>query len=537
MLVVHNTAGSGDRIGAIEAKPFRNFAFGSLLAFADAVYERLFQHKLLDCSCLALPSGASFYDRAALHGISSDEKFDSVMCHVVMDHGAVLTDDFVAELSEKFLKPGGRLLNPVKSIAKDEVARVSRFGLETESAPCVVKKNDNFNLPETVLRMFSQSELDAWRARTSSDEQSRFVVHKLLRYFASEESGMHQLERWVVVFGDLTVNHRCSDEFYVKNATSLSYHVRDERRMKDDLAQFSRTGYNWKGRSIDCAYDNDAAAWDARYAVLEHFREAFRFDYAELDVMQPSKNEFVVIDVNQTPGPPYRNVYLREVAVRVLAEGLGITRKTPQADVEGAKPHVLARQELPREVKALEEELARNPANESVYFYLGEAHREQGEFESALAAYKQRAALEKGSKEERFLAQLEVGRISIRLEAGEAVVLSELLGAYMLGSLRAEPLYELACYFRTRKNYAMATLFAKAGVRASLPEGEAGVDRSVYAWRMLDELGVAAYFAKDARRAVSAWETILTRVHEGLTIPAEDLKRIQENVELARVGS
>jgi len=235
-----------------------------------------------------------------------------------------VADDFFSTLRADFLKTDGILLNPVKTITKTEVARASQFELETQTAPCVIKKNDNYNRPETVFEIHTQAELDAWRERTTPEEQSRYVMHKLLGYFGTEQSRMHQLERWIVLFDDLTVNHRASDEFYIKSKTSLSYYVRDERRMSADLGRLATSGHEWKGRTIDCAYEHDPEAWDARVAVLKAFRSAFRFDYAELDVMRPSKHEFVVIDVNQTPGPSSKNVHFRELAVRGLADGLGI---------------------------------------------------------------------------------------------------------------------------------------------------------------------------------------------------------------------
>jgi len=116
--------------------------------------------------------------------------------------------------------------------------------------------------------------------------------------------------------------------------------------MADDLRRLADSGYDWKGRSIDCAYNRDPDAWDARYATLKACRDAFGFDYAELDVIQPSKNEFVVIDVNHTPGPSYQNVFFRELGTRVLAEGLGMrldrgalgTGADASHDSEGATP-------------------------------------------------------------------------------------------------------------------------------------------------------------------------------------------------------
>jgi hypothetical protein len=127
------------------------------------------------------------------------------------------------------------------------------------------------------------------------------------------------------------------------------------------------------------------------------------------------------------------------------------------------------------------------------------------------------------------MAQLEAGRISIRLEAAEAVVLGELLAAYNLRPTRAEPLYELARYYRLRKGYAMATLFAKAGVETPRPPDRLSVAEDVYTWRALDELAVASSWIGDMATAKEACETLLARVQGGLSIPADELSRIEKN--------
>jgi hypothetical protein len=323
MLVVHNLVGAGDRVRTIDLRPFRKYAFGGLLGYADDAAKRANRPLPLTSECLALPGDIAVYDAARLEGLAVDHKYDSVMCHLVLDHGGVLADDFLSALRADFLKPGGLLLNPVKSITKTDVARASRFELETETAPCVIKKNDNYNKPETVFQLHTAAELANWRAE-HGDEQERFVMHKLLRYYGIDDSQLYQLERWVVWFDDLTINCRYSDEFYIKRATSLSFYARDERRLSRDLERLTEGGQGWKGRSLDCAYVHDPEGWDARYATLKNFREAFGFDYAELDVIQPAKGEFVVIDVNNTPGPSHQNVHWRELAVRVLAEKLGL---------------------------------------------------------------------------------------------------------------------------------------------------------------------------------------------------------------------
>ncbi len=133
---------------------------------------------------------------------------------------------------------------------------------------------------------------------------------------------------------------------------------------------------------------------------------------------------------------------------------------------QGAKSHAVTQEEkISARREVLEDELARKPDDARSQFYLGQSYRDAGHLETALAAYKKRAAMDKGWDEERFVAQLEAGRVSVKLAKPEAVVLGELLAAYNLSSQRAEPLFELARYYRLRKGYPMAALFAKAGVQ------------------------------------------------------------------------
>jgi tetratricopeptide (TPR) repeat protein len=198
---------------------------------------------------------------------------------------------------------------------------------------------------------------------------------------------------------------------------------------------------------------------------------------------------------------------------------------------QGAKSHGLTQeQKFLRDAKLLEEELARNPDDARSQFYLGQSYRDAGFFEQAIAAYKQRAAMENAWDEERFMAQLEAGRISVALEKPEAVVLAELLAAYNLRPTRAEPLYELARYYRARKGYAMATLFAKAGLQTERPNDRLFVVESVYTWRLLDELGVATYWVGDFATSKRCCEAVLERVERGLAVPNAELQRIRENL-------
>jgi hypothetical protein len=95
---------------------------------------------------------------------------------------------------------------------------------------------------------------------------------------------------------------------------------------------------------------------------------------------------------------------------------------------------------------------------------------------------------------------------------------------------RAEPVYELAHYFRGRKAYGKAFLFATAGVQIPRPKDSLFVAQDVYDWRLLDELAVAAYWVGDYTACRAACQLILERHEQGVDLSEEDLRRVRENL-------
>jgi len=218
----------------------------------------------------------------------------------------------------------------------------------------------------------------------------------------------------------------------------------------------------------------------------------------------------------------------------------GPKRRTLRKDVwivfhvgEGAKSHGLTQeQKYLRDAKLLEEDLAKNPDNARSQFYLAQSYRDAGHREKAYAAYKKRVPMT-GWVEETFVAQLEVGRMALVLDEPEEVVVREYLDAFNLRPTRVEPLHDLARYFRLKGQYGKAYVFARTGVEVQRPDDQLFVAQQVYDWRMLDELGVAAYWVGDYASAKEAGETILARVELGMAIPSDDLQRIRDNLAFA----
>lgn len=200
---------------------------------------------------------------------------------------------------------------------------------------------------------------------------------------------------------------------------------------------------------------------------------------------------------------------------------------------EGAKSHGLTQeQKYLRDAKLLEEYLLEHPDDPRSQFYLAQSYKDAGHTERAYEEYAKRAALE-GWAEEKFMAQLELGRCAVRLDKPEAVVLEHLLAAYEQRPTRAEPVYELARYFRMRKAYGKAFLFAKAAAPIQRPNDSLFVAQSVYDWQLLDELGVSAFWVGEYEVCQAACQHILQRITEGLVVPSADADRIRENLRYA----
>jgi len=197
---------------------------------------------------------------------------------------------------------------------------------------------------------------------------------------------------------------------------------------------------------------------------------------------------------------------------------------------QGAKSHGMTQeQKYLRDAKLLEDYLVEHPSDPRSQFYLAQSYKDAGHLEKAYDEYSKRAQLQ-GWAEEKFMAQLEVGRLAVRLEKPEAVVLEQLLGASEMRPTRAEPVYELARYFRMKKAYGKAFLFAKAGAPIQRPDDSLFVVQSVYDWQLLDELAVSAFWVREYDVCKAACEHLLRRIGEGLKVPRGDADRIRENL-------
>lgn len=218
-----------------------------------------------------------------------------------------------------------------------------------------------------------------------------------------------------------------------------------------------------------------------------------------------------------------------------VVEGPGLARARKDVWIiyhahQGAKSHGLSAEEkYSRDAEILEKEMLKDPSNTRNQMHLGQSYRDAGQYEKAIAAYRKRVSMEGGWAEEKFVSQLEVAKMLARTGASEDVVLSEFLAAYYLRPTRAEPLYELAVYFREKKAFAMAALFARAGIQTEKPDDGLYVVETIYSWRLWDELSIATYWLGDYVGSKGACDVLLEKIESGLSVPEADIRRIGAN--------
>lgn len=226
---------------------------------------------------------------------------------------------------------------------------------------------------------------------------------------------------------------------------------------------------------------------------------------------------------------PWRYVgVLHEVAV---CDGPHATEVLPSAVCTGhfdsARNRVDAKEKYARDAAVLERALEEEPDNARYRYYLARSYRDAGMPEKALENFARRADI--GGWEEEVWHSLHLmGVLAAELDKYHAAVAAQ-LRAHQIRPQRAEALCALAQLHRTRAEYHLSYLFARQAARIPRPDDRLFVDDSVYSWRALDELCVAAYWVGEYAESLQAAQTLLGRE----ALPAAERARIQENVRFA----
>lgn len=158
----------------------------------------------------------------------------------------------------------------------------------------------------------------------------------------------------------------------------------------------------------------------------------------------------------------------------------------------------------------------------------------------ALKYYRERVARLDGYEEERFYSQYRIGVIMRNLEMPWPEAHSELLKAYSMEPLRAEPIKAIADYYLMIGDWNMAYLYTKFlkvnfHNKNPYPQKLLFVDESLYMWRILEAHSAACFYTNRKEEAKVNFLEMqeLVKKHPQSFSP-EDVQKINSNAQFFR---
>lgn len=194
---------------------------------------------------------------------------------------------------------------------------------------------------------------------------------------------------------------------------------------------------------------------------------------------------------------------------------------------DGARNQIDEKEKYARDAAVLERALQQEPDNARYRYYLARSYRDAGMPEKALENFAKRADMG-GWDEEVWHSLHLMGIVAAELDKYHAAAAAQ-LRAHQLRPQRAEALCALAHLHRTRDEHHLSYVFARQAVRIPRPDDRLFVDDSVYLWRALDELSIAAYWVGEYEECSSIARDLL----QGSAVPAEERPRIEKNQRFA----
>ena len=151
-----------------------------------------------------------------------------------------------------------------------------------------------------------------------------------------------------------------------------------------------------------------------------------------------------------------------------------------------------------RDINLLLKGLEQEPDNVRYWFYLAQSYRDSGQKEKAAETYAKRAAMG-GWDEEAWYARLQQARC-LRDLKDDGGFIREALAAFNQRPQRAEPLYDLARFYRQGGMNAASVLFSEFGLTLPRPDDILFLEDFVYAAGLYEEYSIAANYAPDPAR-------------------------------------
>ena len=159
-------------------------------------------------------------------------------------------------------------------------------------------------------------------------------------------------------------------------------------------------------------------------------------------------------------------------------------------------------------------------------FYLAQSYRDAGQRELALEYYMKRADLGFWSAE-KFYSLYQAGKIMEQQGADINEVLAVYEKAFACQPTRAESMHAAAKLCRREGQFGQALDHALRGLGVIDPENCLFVEKWIYAYGLIDEVAVSAYWSGDYALSVAACQRLLREE----VIPAEQRERVQQNLE------
>jgi GR25 family glycosyltransferase involved in LPS biosynthesis/glycosyltransferase involved in cell wall biosynthesis len=203
----------------------------------------------------------------------------------------------------------------------------------------------------------------------------------------------------------------------------------------------------------------------------------------------------------------------------------GDQRDLPQLSVSHHADGGSRSDKFERDVALLEDRLDEEPDDVRAMFYLAQSYKDMGREAEALQWYERRASAG-GWDEEVWYSLYQVARMQELAGAEWSSCLDAYLAAYHYRPSRAEPLYEIARYYREAERYDLAYLFADGANRVEYPLADKlFISRDIYQWRIADELAIASYWSGRYQKSFELCIELL----DGPYLPDEHRARITQN--------
>ena len=291
-----------------------------------------------------------------------------------------------------------------------------------------------------------------------------------------------------------------------------------------DLVKKFFSSVGLPGQLTTAEFHDFAQARNAALVAAQNFQADF--DYIllfdadmELKVINPKWTDLLrgerSYDMFQLAGVlHYQN---RRLVKRGEAHGYrGVTHEYLDVDTGGCIPKEAAHfidyadgsnrpDKFKRDIKLLKQGLKDEPGNARYMYYLAQSYKDAGKPEKAIKWYERRIAAG-GWDEEVWSSQFMMAQCYRDLK-DEANYVLHSVKAHNLRPSRAEPLFELARYYREKPDQQAASLiFSETALQIARTTDALFVNDYVYDCGAWDEFAIAAFYSKDPHKKVMGFK-------------------------------